>query len=142
MSEPGEVPSRIVGALRSICSALPETYEEPAWIGTRWRVRTKTFAHVLRIEPDHPAAYARAAGVEGPAVVVTFRSSGAELEALRNAGHPYFYAGWGRDAVGLVLDDDPDWTEIAELVTESYCVVAPKKLIALVDRPRVDEDDA
>jgi len=25
--------------------------------------------------------------------------------------------------------------EVAELVTESYCVVAPKKPVALVDRP-------
>jgi len=26
--------------------------------------------------------------------------------------------------------------EVAELVTESYCVLAPKKLVELVDRPR------
>ena len=28
-----------------------------------------------------------------------------------------------------------DWAEVAELLTESYCVLAPKKLVALVDRP-------
>jgi len=28
-----------------------------------------------------------------------------------------------------------DWGEVAELVTESYCVLAPKKLVALVERP-------
>jgi hypothetical protein len=54
---------------------------------------------------------------------------------LRSAGHPFFYAGWGRDVVGMVLDDSTDWTEVAELLTESYCVLAPKKLVALVDRP-------
>lgn len=37
--------------------------------------------------------------------------------------------------VGLRLDADTDWTEVAELLTESYCVLAPKKLVALVDRP-------
>ena len=54
---------------------------------------------------------------------------------LRAAGHPFFYAGWGRDVVGMVLDGDPDWDEVAELLTESYCVLAPKKLVALVARP-------
>ena len=54
---------------------------------------------------------------------------------LRSAGHPFFYAGWGRDVVGMVLEEDTDWTEVAELLTESYCVLAPKKLVALVDRP-------
>jgi hypothetical protein len=35
----------------------------------------------------------------------------------------------------MVLDDHTDWEEVAELMTESYCVLAPKKLVALVDRP-------
>jgi hypothetical protein len=34
----------------------------------------------------------------------------------------------------MVLDD-PDWSEVTELVTESFCLMAPKKLAALVDRP-------
>ena len=34
----------------SLCLALPEAYEEEAWVGTRWRIRTKTFAHVLMID--------------------------------------------------------------------------------------------
>ena len=54
---------------------------------------------------------------------------------LRHAGHPYVYAGWGRDVVGLVLDGDTDWDEVTELLTESYCVLAPQKLVALLDRP-------
>ena len=35
----------------------------------------------------------------------------------------------------MVLDDGTDWEEVRELVIESYCVLAPKKLIALIDRP-------
>ena len=31
------------------------------------------------------------------------------------------------------LTDDTDWEEIRELVTESYRVLAPKKLTALLD---------
>ena len=38
-------------------------------------------------------------------------------------------------AMGLTLDDATDWDEVAELVVESYCVLAPRKLVALVDRP-------
>ena len=129
---PGAGPGRARG---SICLALPETHEEPAWIGTRWRIRTKTFAHVLPVDGDQPGAHARAAGAAGRLVVLTFRSQGPELEVLRNSGHPFFYAGWGRDVMGMVIDDAVDWTEVAELLTESYCVLAPKKLIALVERP-------
>ena len=61
--------------------------------------------------------------------------TGPELEMLQHAGHPYFYAGWGRDVVGMVLEAATDWDEVGELLTESYCVLAPKKLSALVERP-------
>jgi len=37
--------------------------------------------------------------------------------------------------VGLVLYAHTDWSGVAELVTESYCLLAPKKLVALMDRP-------
>lgn len=133
MTEYADVSPKVVAELRSTCLGLPEAYEEEAWTGTRWRVRKRTFAHVLTI--DGPSAHVRAAGSDGPTTVVTFRSSGPELEMLRSTGHPFFYAGWGRDVVGMVLDDDVDWAEVAELLTESYCVMAPKKLVALVDRP-------
>ena len=33
------------------------------------------------------------------------------------------------------LDASTDWGELAELVTESYCLLAPEKLAKLVDRP-------
>jgi hypothetical protein len=71
--------------------------------------------------------------------VLSFRSAGDELETLRHAGHPFFVLGWGRDALGMVLDTTTDWVEVAELLVESFCVMAPKKLIALVDRPDDDE---
>jgi hypothetical protein len=134
VTEHAEVSPGIVTALRSVCLALPEAYEEKAWVGTRWRIRKRTFAHVLTIESGWPPAYARAAGADGPITVMTFRSSGPELDALGNAGHPFFRPGWWPDIVGMVLDADVDWAEVAELVTESYRVLAPKKLVELVDR--------
>jgi hypothetical protein len=39
----------------------------------------------------------------------------------------------GRDRVVVLLTDGTDWAEIRELVTESYRVLAPKKLAALLD---------
>jgi hypothetical protein len=50
-------------------------------------------------------------------------------------GPPFFAPRWRGDEVGMVLDDDVDWDEVAELVTESYCILAPKKLVEMVDRP-------
>jgi hypothetical protein len=134
-------PDRVVGRLRSICLALPEAYEEPAWVGVRWRVRSRTFGHVLSIDQGWPPAYARAAATDGPAHVLMFRSTGAELEALRSAGAPFFSTPWRRDEIGVALTDRTDWVEIAELVTESYCTQAPRRLVALVDRPPVPHEE-
>ena len=124
----------MIEAIRSVCLALPEAYEEEAWIGTRWRVRGKTFAHLLPIDDGRPPAYARAAATEGPATVLMFRSTGEELAALRDGGAPYFAPPWRADEVGLVLDEDVDWAEIAELCEDAYRVIAPKRLVAELDR--------
>jgi hypothetical protein len=128
----------ILDGLRPICLGFPEAGEEQAWTGTRWRVRAKTFAHVLAIDAGWPPAYARAAGTDGPATVLMFRATGPELDDLRHGGAPFFAPPWRGDEVGLVLADDPaavDWDEITELLTESYCVQAPHSLADRVDRP-------
>ena len=136
-----EVPPEVIAGLRSICLGLPEAYEEAAWVGTRWRIGTRTFAHVLFVASGWPPAYARAAGADGPMSVLMFRSSGAELDVLRNSGRPFFAPVWRSDEVGMVLDDGADWGEVTELVTESYCVQAPKRLAERVERPRDPVDD-
>jgi predicted DNA-binding protein (MmcQ/YjbR family) len=120
-----DVPDEVGDRLRTICLDFPDAYEQQAWAGTRWMVRKKTFAHVLAVARD-----------EGdPDIVLSFRSGDEEAESLRRAGHPFFTLGWGRNAIGMVLDDSTDWDEVRELMTESFCVMAPKKLVALVDRP-------
>ena len=134
MSATGDAPPEIEDRLRAICLALPDAYQEQAWVGTRWRVRTRTFAHVLTVEREWPPAYAQAASLDGPVCLVTFRSPGEEMGALVGSGYPFFRAGWGRDVVGMVLAEQTDWDEVAELLTESYCVLAPKKLVGLVHR--------
>jgi hypothetical protein len=138
VGDDGDPPAVFVERLRPICLALPDAYEEQAWAGTRWLVRKRTFAHVVEVDRESPPVLRRAADELGPATVVTFRSQGEELEMLMHAPPPFFYAGWGRDVIGLALGDDTDWDEVAELLTESYCVLAPKKLAALVERPAGD----
>jgi hypothetical protein len=135
VAESADVPVGIVARLRPVCLGLPEAYEEPAWVGTRWRIRTRTFAHVLTVTEGWPPAYARAAASEGPVTLMTFRSSGPDLHALGNAGHPFFRPPWGPNVVGMVLDSGTDWNEVAELLTDSYCLLAPTKLAMSVDRP-------
>jgi hypothetical protein len=135
VTEDADVPREIVARLRSVCLGLPEAYEEQAWVGTRWRIRKRTFAHVLQVDAGWQPAYARAAGTDGPMTVMTFRSSGPDLDALRNAGNPFFAPRWRADEVGMVLDARVEWHEVTELLTESYCVLAPKKLGRLVRRP-------
>jgi hypothetical protein len=135
VTERPEVPPEIVAELRSVCLGLPEAYEEPAWVGTRWRIRTRTFAHVVTVDAGWPSAYARAIGSSGPLSVVTFRAAGPELELLSRAGPPFFHPPWAPDVVGMVLGADVDWGEVAELLTDSYCVMAPKRLAALVGPP-------
>jgi hypothetical protein len=130
-----DVPPETIAALRAIATRLPEVAEELAWVGTRWRVRGRTFAHVLVIASGWPPAYARAARTDGPATVLMVRSSGRELEVLRGTGHPFFAPVWRADEVGMVLGSDVDWAEVAELVTDSYCLQAPRSLSARVERP-------
>jgi hypothetical protein len=138
VSDPGDVPPEVLDQLRPVCLGLPESYEELAWVGVRWRIRKRTFAHVLTVDPDHQMAYARAAATDEPICVLTFRAPGDEIGGLVSSGHPFFKPGWGADVVGMVLDGDVDWDEIAELLTESYCILAPKRLAAQVALPPGD----
>lgn len=47
-----DVPDDVTTRLRAMCLALPDAYEERAWLGTRWMVRKRTFAYILGIEED------------------------------------------------------------------------------------------
>lgn len=130
-----EIAPEVLAELRSTCLGLPEAHEEQAWVGIRWRIRTRTFAHVLVVDDGWPPAYARAARTQGPATVLTFRSAGPELDALRGSGPPFFAPIWRADEVGMVLDAGVDWAEVTELLTESYCTLAPTSLRDRVERP-------
>ena len=121
--EYADVPDPVIERLRKIAAELPETDEAQAWVGRYFRIRRRNFVHLLAI--DHP--------VHGPQTLLILRADPEEREVLLRIGRPYFRPGWGTNTLGVVVDDDTDWEEISELVTESYRVLAPKKLAALLD---------
>ncbi|WP_340540702.1 MmcQ/YjbR family DNA-binding protein [Nocardioides sp. GXZ039] len=119
----------LVERVGRIATALPDAYEEEAWTGVRWRVRKHTFAHVLMLSPETTST--RSGHEHLPGLI--FRSTGEELLALSHAGPPFFTLSWGDDVVALLLDDSTDWEEVAELVTESYRIRAPRMLVRRLD---------
>jgi hypothetical protein len=116
-----DVPDEMLHRLRETFATFPEITEERAWVGVRWQVGKATVAHVF--------------GGEDQRFRVTFRAELDEVLAFEHLGEPYFRAGWGSNVVGLLLDADSDWDEIAELLTDSYCLQAPARLAAQVPRP-------
>ena len=67
---------------------------------------------------------------------LVLRADPDEREVLLAIGHPYSATRAGNDRVVVVITEDTDWDEIRELVTESYRMLAPKKLIARVEERR------
>lgn len=132
-----QVPEATLAKLRAICSGLPEVQEQRAWVGTRWCVRGKNFAHVLMLDQGWPPAYAKAAGQAGPACLLTFRLPVAMAQAPRLARPPFFKPVWWPDIAGLRLDhgeNPPEWEEVEALLTTSYGQLAPKALAAGLGR--------
>lgn len=114
-----DVDPDVLARLSAICAALPETVQQQSWGGTRWRIRQGTFAEVTAV--DEPG---------GTVTVLRFCAEGEELEYLFTRGHPFMKAAWGDDVVWMLIDDGVDWDEVRELLTDSYCLFAPKYLAA------------
>ncbi|HWU31542.1 MAG TPA: MmcQ/YjbR family DNA-binding protein [Marmoricola sp.] len=116
-----DVPPGMIARLRDLVTDLPECREEDAWVGLRWRVGTATFAHVF--------------GGEDGLFRIIFKGEPGEVMAFQHLGSPYFKASWGQDVIGMLLNDDTDWDELGELLTDSYCLMAPAYLAEKVARP-------
>ena len=125
MTDHIDVPREIVERVRAACARLPEVYEERSYAGVRWRIRSRTLAEVVTVD-----------GEDGPTTTITVHARPEELDALVATGEP-FHPGWGPGLLAMVLRDDgtTDWAEVRELVTDSYALLAPKKLVARLDLP-------
>ncbi|KRF16472.1 hypothetical protein ASG90_09230 [Nocardioides sp. Soil797] len=115
------LPGWMLERLRQIMEPLPSIHEEDAWVGVRWSVGDRTVVHAF--------------GGEDQLFRIVFRGEPDEVAAFSHLGDPYFRAGWGSDVIGMVLDEATDWTEVGELLVDSYCLRAPRTLAAEVDRP-------
>ncbi|MEO6713771.1 MAG: MmcQ/YjbR family DNA-binding protein [Mycobacteriales bacterium] len=115
------VPEEWVLRLDAVLVRLTGCRMESAWTGTRWRVGTATVAHVF--------------GGEDQRFRITFRGEPDEVHAFEHLGEPYFRSDWGGNVIGLLLDEGSDWEELAELLTESYCLQAPAHFAEQVARP-------
>ncbi|MDP8921262.1 MAG: MmcQ/YjbR family DNA-binding protein [Chloroflexota bacterium] len=110
--------------LRSICLRLPEVTERLSHGEPTWFVRGKrTFVTYADHHHDDRLAFWCAA------------PPGAQETLVRADPRRFFvppYVG-GRGWLGVRLDVPVDWDEIAELITDAYRQVAPKRLVAQLD---------
>jgi hypothetical protein len=120
------MPPRPLTRLRRLCLALPESHEVEAWGEPTFRVRNKLFAMYAAPNNHHgrgrPAVWCKAAPGNQEIMV--------RAEPERFFVPPYVGpSGW----VGVYLDSNVDWTEVATLLEDSYRITAPKRLLAQLD---------
>ena len=122
-----EVTDRLAGQVAAICLALPEVTERLSHGAPTWFVRGKSAFVTLWVHGHHDQEFPHL-WVAGP--------PGAQLELTRSEPERFFrppYVG-GRGWIGVRLDRDVNWAEIAELCQDAYRVIAPAKLAAQLDR--------
>ena len=110
--------------LRTICLALPEATEKIAWGEPTFRVRGKLFAMFAN---NH----------HGDGRIAVWMKAAPGVQQLLVGGAPKRFfvppyvgpKGW----VGIRLDGDVDWKEVAGIVVDAYRITAPKRLAAALD---------
>jgi predicted DNA-binding protein (MmcQ/YjbR family) len=114
----------VVATLREICLSLPEAVEKPfgGHSAPSFRVREKLF--VMTSEDGRSMTFKAGPGVQDELVA----SDPARFFVPAYVG--------GKGWVGARLDVHQDWDEMAELIEDSYRMIAPKRLAALLDRRR------
>ncbi len=109
-----------IDKLRTICLALPEAVEGEGVGSPSFKVRDKIFA-MHHPHQGRSSMWCKApSGLQGVLV---------ENEPERFFVPPYVGKnGW----VGVWLDVELDWSQIRDLVEDSYRMTAPKRLIKLM----------
>jgi hypothetical protein len=126
-----EVPEQIVERVHRLCLGLPEVTERVDFS----RVRSRSTAWSFDIRRRSFCLLVASEDTTGrPDTILVLRADPDERAALLSAGHPYYSSRAGDDRVVVVINAKTDWHEIAELVTESYRMLAPKKLIAVLEQ--------
>ncbi|MDP9265909.1 MAG: MmcQ/YjbR family DNA-binding protein [Chloroflexota bacterium] len=113
-----------LGRLRRLCLALPETTERASHGEPAWFVRDrKLFVAYADHHHDDRLGFWCAAPAGAQQALV-------ELDPKRFFVPPYVgQRGW----LGAYLDVPVDWDQVAEVLTDAYRVVAPKRLVVELD---------
>jgi hypothetical protein len=116
------MPANPLSRLRRICLALPQAAEVEAWGTSTFRCG-KIFAMF-----SHANDHQHSGGRFG---VWLKAAPGNQQLMVRDDPDRFFVppyvgpSGW----IGVRLDKDPPWDEIAQLIEESWRLIAPKKLV-------------
>jgi hypothetical protein len=116
----------LAGRIRDICLVLPEVSERLSHGAPSWFVRGKSAFVTLWAQGHHANDYPHLWCAALP---------GTQDELVMAEPGRFFrppYVG-GRGWIGVRLDGDTDWTEIAELCQDAYRVIAPARLAARLD---------
>lgn len=111
--------------VRRICLALPEATEKLSHGSPTFFVG-KTF---VMFHEDHHGD-----GILGIWCAAPPGAQSLMVEAEPDRFYVPAYVGH-RGWLGLRLDTDVDWDEVAAVITDAYRCVAPRKLVALLDDP-------
>ncbi|MEV6599581.1 MmcQ/YjbR family DNA-binding protein [Actinoplanes sp. NPDC051346] len=117
--------------LRRICLALPEVTERLSHGSPTWFVRGKRSFVSLMADGHHDLHFPHLWCAAPP---------GAQEELIAADPDRFFrppyvgHRGW----LGVRLDGEVDWGEIAELCEDAFQTVAPKSLRAAVEQRRTD----
>jgi hypothetical protein len=116
----------LAGQVRAICLALPEVTERLSHGAPTWFVQDKRSFVTLWAHGHHADEFPHlwCAGLPH-----------AQQELITATPGQFFrppYVG-GRGWIGVRLDGDVDWAEIAELCQDAYRAIAPARLAALLD---------
>jgi hypothetical protein len=111
----------VLGRLREICLALPETSERLSHGAPSFFIRGKTC--FLMLVDDHHGDGRFAVWCAAPA---GDQQLFVDADAEKFFVPPYVgHRGW----LGVRLDRSLDWDEIAGIVEDAFCTAAPKKLV-------------
>ena len=120
------LPKRFLSRARAVCLSLPEAIEQETWGHPTFRIRSKIFAGIgvdTGVDPE--------AGAREPQVNMSMKADRDEQPMLLSRGEPFFkprYVG-SKGWIGIYISDSTDWDEVAELVEDSYRLIAPKTLV-------------
>ena len=119
-------PAGVIERIRKTCLALPEAVEKSfgGHVSPGFRVRDKLFVVI-----SEDRSYMTLKAPEGVQRILV-NSDGERFFV------PPYVGSKGWVGVRIALKEAPNWDEVAEMIYESYCLTAPKRLVARLEAER------